>query len=90
MTEDDDSKWSWAMYAPKLYLRGITIANPNCFELPLTEELLEECEIGLYMMEHCDVIGSVRYKNEILKIEGEVKISGIKDTISIQLEAKIV
>jgi hypothetical protein len=89
LTEDDDSKWSWAMYAPKLYLRGITIANPNSFELALTNDLLEECEIGCYMMEHCDVFGSISYKNETLEIEGDVVISGIRDKISIRLETKI-
>ena len=49
----EDEEWSWALYPPKFYLRGLSVPS-DLFEsevmLPLEHSDAYEC--SLYMMEH--------------------------------------
>jgi hypothetical protein len=56
LSTPQDSKWSWALYPPSLYLNDIPIP------LKIATEGGEvyfvnrnDFEIGLYMMEHCEI-----------------------------------
>jgi len=54
ITDDDESEWSWALYPPHFYLRGLTVPSStvNDFvELPKPDDN-DEIEAAIYIMEH--------------------------------------
>lgn len=54
----DDHPWSWLIQPPFLYAVGIPCkedANGD-FEHDITEQELDDYDIALYAMEHCDVL----------------------------------
>lgn len=88
ITESDDSEWSWALYAPKFYFNDFPILNPTEFEIELTDDLLNEYDIAIYMMEHCDITGSLNYSYEKLTISGKVSIMGDEKDFRIEWAKK--
>jgi hypothetical protein len=55
---DEDSEWSWALYPPALYIHEFPVSEGIAqlggrFSLPDRTEY----EIGLYMMEHSELMG---------------------------------
>jgi|GEM_PF-373395 hypothetical protein len=70
LSSQDDSDWSWALYPPEFYIHDFPL-TPDAFAADgsLFIAAREDHEIGLYMMEHCEVM------NLHIKMESATKIS---------------
>jgi len=76
LTKDEEADWSWTLYPPHFYFRNVPVTDKNNFDIELTNNLLDEYDIALYLMEHCDVFGKLSYKNGMLTIKGKVDLYG--------------
>lgn len=83
MTEDDECKWSWALYPPKIYFRNVPFDNKA---IVIDEEFLDQYDIALYMMEHNDFIGTLEITDKNIHIEGKTDIMGETSAVSINVE----
>ena len=55
--DDDDHPWSWLVYPPKIYLTDVPIIlHGNGFQRDITEDDLDEYDIAIYAMKHCDIL----------------------------------
>jgi hypothetical protein len=84
------SKWDWALYPPELYFREIPFElKKGRIEIEITEDILDDFDIALYLMEHNDIIGKLIIdESYIFTFEGYVDISG--DEFKLKVEANIV
>jgi len=73
LMEDENSEWSWALYPPRLYLRGVPFKGN---ELAIDDKLLDQYDITLYMMEHNDFTGTLKVTDKGVEISGEVYMDG--------------
>ncbi len=85
LTEDENSEWSWALYPPRLYLRGVPFKGN---ELVIDEELLNKYDITLYMMEHNDFTGTLRATDGGVEISGKAYIDGEESELFVSAERK--
>jgi hypothetical protein len=86
LSEDEDGEWSWALYAPEIYLRGIPFKETNgTISFTVDEDFLGEHEAALYMMEHGDFFAEVNINNKVVKIKGRADIMG--DEMDLEIEA---
>lgn len=69
LTEADNSEWGWALYAPKIYFKDVPFQGNT---LTIDNEILNRCDIALYMMEHNDFTGTVELTEDAVHIRGEV------------------
>lgn len=83
MTEDDECKWSWALYPPKIYFRNVPFDNKA---IVIDEEFLDQYDIALYMMEHNDFTGTLGLTDKNIHIEGKADIMGETSAVSINVE----
>lgn len=83
LTEDDDCKWNWALYPPKIYFRNVPFDNKA---IVIDEEFLDQYDIALYMMEHNDFIGTLEITDKNIHIEGKTDIMGEISAVSINVE----
>lgn len=72
ITEDDDSEWSWAMDAPKIYFNEVSLDCKNCLKIDFDSD--EECAV--YMMEHNALAGMLEKTYSEINFSGEVDIMG--------------
>lgn len=86
LCEDDDFEYGWALYAPKIYLMDVPFDGE---EIEVNDDLLNECDIALYMMEHNDFWGKITVSDDGIYIEGEVDLMGEIETVSIRLETNL-
>lgn len=83
LTEDEDSKWGWALYEPKLYFWGL---KQDKTEFDINDRLKEECDFALYMMEHNFIHGKLAYKNDKVQFKGIVELD---ENVPIHVCAKL-
>lgn len=73
---DEEAPWSWSLYPPTFYIRGLEIFNLKdslCFDYEITEDDIDEYEIDFFMMEYCTVYPcKISFKNGVFKVFGEV------------------
>jgi len=79
LTSAENSEWAWVLYPPRLYLSKIPISAQDRLrgeEFRLVD--VGECEIGIYMMEHCDVyeVAITLYAGDALRVRGTVNVFG--------------
>lgn len=85
LTEDENSEWSWALYPPRLYLRGVPFKGN---ELAIDDKLLDQYDITLYMMEHNDFTGALRVTDGRVEISGKAYIDGEALELFVSVEKK--
>lgn len=73
LMEDDNSEWSWALYPPRLYLRGVPFKGN---ELVIDDDLLNNYDITLYIMEHNDFTGTLKVTDTGVEISGKAYMDG--------------
>lgn len=83
LTENDECKWNWALYPPKIYFRNVPYENKAII---VDEEFLDEYDIALYMMEHNDFTGTIEITNKTIQINGQADIMGEISAVSINVE----
>ena len=83
LCEDDDFKFGWALDTPQMYFTDVPVDGADVM---VDEDLLEQCDIALYMMEHNDFYGKVLISDKVICIEGEVDLMGEVHDLSIRLE----
>ncbi len=81
LSNDDESEWSWALYAPHFYIREFP-AKPTSDASTVTANArlddIEEYDLAIYMMEHSD-IDNVKIEatvDKALKVTGRVNLFG--------------
>ena len=83
LCENDDFEFGWALDAPQMYFTDVPVDGADVM---VDEDLLEQCDIALYMMEHNDFYGKVLISDKVICIEGEVDLMGEDHDLSIRLE----
>lgn len=83
LTENDECRWSWALYPPKIYFRNVPFDNEAII---VDEEFLDQWDIALYMMEHNDFIGTLEVTDKNIHISGQAGIMGEISAVSINAE----
>lgn len=83
LTENDECKWSWALYPPKIYFRNVPYENKAII---IDEEFLDEYDIALYVMEHNEFTGTIEITNKTIQINGQADIMGEISAVSINVE----
>ena len=84
----DESSWSWTLYPPELYLRGIPYQlKGGKIQVEITEDTpLDEFEVALYLMEHNYLEGTfIIDENEILFFDGIADIFGEEMKLELQV-----
>ena len=58
LIDTEDGPWSWLISAPMLYLRDFAFSPcaESRFARDLTDDDLDNYDIALYVMEHCDIL----------------------------------
>ena len=58
LIDDEDGRWNWLISAPMLYLRDFMFSScrDSKFAHDLTDDDLDNYDIALYVMEHCDIL----------------------------------
>lgn len=86
LCEDDDFKFDWAAYPPKIYIKGVSFDGGV---LEINDELSQGHDIALYMMEHYDFSGKLTHENGVISIEGEADLDGEIESVSVRIESGI-
>lgn len=89
LSDDEQSEWNWALYPPKLYLKEIPYQlRENKIEITITEEILDNYDVALYLMEHNDLNGVLTIdENDVLIFKGITYVSG--EEMKLELEVKL-
>ena len=75
IVEDEMNPYSWALYPPKLYIRELPIEQSDAdrFEYSISQTDLDNCDIGLYMMEHYTIFPcKIKGSGSVVIVEGLV------------------
>ena len=58
LIQTDDGPWSWLISAPMLYFRDFMFSPcaDSAFSRDITDDDLDDFDIALYVMEHCDIL----------------------------------
>ena len=58
LIDDESSPWNWLIQPPMLYLRNFQFSPCSAIEFrrELTDDDLDDFDIALYIMEHCDTL----------------------------------
>lgn len=90
LSENEEGEWSWALYPPKLYLRVVPFKAINeKIEIIITEEILDECDVALYLMRHYDIKGVLTIdNNDICSFKGITYISGKEMQLEFEVDLK--
>lgn len=83
VTGEDTSEWSWALYPPKIYFKGIPYEGKR---IVIDEACLNQYEIALYLMEHNDFTGTLEIKDKVIHVSGIVDMMGKVLPVSINVE----
>jgi hypothetical protein len=79
--------WDWALYPPHLYLRSVPVppAGPDGTTMrAIVESDLDDYDIGLYFMEHCDLFDAeLAITKTSLYLRGQVALFGPPTPIQI-------
>jgi len=87
ITAEENGKWYWTLHPPKIYFREIPFNQSNDrIEIEITEELLDEYDIALYLMEHYDLNGTLIVSDSHIMIYGKIDICGKTHAIEIMTE----
>lgn len=89
LSDDEDGEWFWVLYPPRLYFKEIPFElKDDKIEIIITEEILDNCDVALYLMEHDDIGGKfIINKNGIFVFEGCTYISGKE--VKLELEVNL-
>ena len=81
ITTDESGFWySSISRPPKVYFREIPLNDGN---IEITDELLDEYDIALYLNEHNDLYGTLTIKDKCVMVKGEVNLWGNMYTLEI-------
>lgn len=83
LMEDDDSEWSWALCAPKIYFWGVPYESKG---IVVDEDFLDRYDVALYMMEHNDFTGMLEITDKNIHIRGQVDMMGEILAVCISVE----
>lgn len=72
--DDDEHPWSWLVCPPKIYLTDVPITlDDDGFKRDIDEDDLDEYDIAIYAMKHCDILPCrVTLRDGLLTIHGKV------------------
>lgn len=73
LTGEEDCEWSWALYPPEIYFRGVPFTGRN---IVVNTDFSDQYDIALYMMEHYDFTGTLEISDSSIDISGQVEIDG--------------
>ncbi|MCH6483151.1 hypothetical protein MMG85_06185 [Pseudoxanthomonas sp. LH2527] len=77
LERDQRGEFSWATYPPRLYLGDLPIPEDAGASFTIEEPDTDECEAGLYFMEHCFISDlSVFIGQSSVDISGMVDLMG--------------
>jgi|ERR1043165_9948430 hypothetical protein len=71
----EDHPWYWLIQPPFLYAIGVPceVDSNGDFEHDITEQELDDYDIALYAMEHCDVLPChLSKKGKVVAVSGQV------------------
>ena len=91
LSENENGEWSWVIYPPKLYIREVpyTEKNGNIY-IDITEDMLDEYDIALYLAEHNDLEGTLQISPAgALNFTGTTFLSGDKTTVEISAKVEL-
>jgi hypothetical protein len=89
ITEHEDSKWSWTLYPPRLYILDFPLTkHEGRMSAKISFDDLDEYEIGLYLIEHNDLDEIVLFidADGVLHIQGMVFLSGKTHSLLVSFE----
>lgn len=81
LIKDDDHPWNWLIQPPFIYVTELPCQSDDreSFTYDITEQDLDNYDIALYVMEHCDILPCrIVKKGNTLTIAG--KVHGIRKT----------
>ena len=74
LTADESENWySSTVYPPKVYFREVPLTDGK---IEITDELLDEYDIALYLNEHNDLYGTLVICDKRITVKGEVNLWG--------------
>ena len=80
LSEPDDAEWSWALYPPSFFLRGVVVKDIEQSEVKSCDigDNIEDLELGIYMMEYSDLseVKILELSTKRLVISGKVDFWG--------------
>ncbi|MDO5045674.1 hypothetical protein [Campylobacter sp.] len=79
----DQDNWGWALYPPEMYFYEVPYIGAK---IKIDDSMLDRCDIGLYMMEHCAFKGVLEIKDNAVIISGNVDIIGEISKVHIIIE----
>ena len=85
----EDSKWSWALYPPRIYFRDVPYEGRGIEVIEVNFDLSDQCDIGLYMMEHNDFTGTLKIEDKSVCISGQVNMMGRVLPVSICADRRL-
>lgn len=83
LSEDEDFEFEWGLYSPEFYIHGLEIKTGESVQI--TEDNIEEFEVALYFMEHCDSLVKIERMGSSIQVEGKVDVFGVDYPIRIDL-----
>lgn len=83
LAEEENSRWGWALYPPRLYFRGVPYDGES---IVIDKSNLNDYDISLYMMEHNDFTGILKITDEHIQIQGMVSMMGELLPVSVCVE----
>lgn len=88
LSENEDGPWGWALYPPKLYFHELPFdPDEKTIRLRIDEELLDSCDIALYLMEHNDVEGDFEIDaDNRFRFSGIAWVSGEETTLEVDVQ----
>lgn len=83
LTDNEESEWSWALYPPHLYIRGLETRDAKA-----VLEGGEDIEAALYMMQHNFIfnLNVTLTSNQGIEVSGLVDLMGKKKSFHAKFE----
>lgn len=80
-----DEKWSWLLSAPKFQLSEVPYTDAVKHKLiEIDESVLDNFDISLYLLEHNDVVGTLKITNSgHIEFSGSVFLNGKQESLRI-------
>ncbi len=73
---EGDPSWDWILYPPKFYIYDLPVGQGEHWEKDINLGLLDKYEIGLYLMNHSDVTGTLSRSGSAIEFIGTVDLMG--------------
>ena len=85
ISDDENNEWNWGLYPPKIYFWNVPFEKINGnINVEINEDLLDNCDIALYFVEHFDFLGNLSIENNNIEISGIVNVNDKENIMMIK------